>query len=83
MLETYIEQSGCITLLLTKSYFLSKNVLREVAAALEQKKPRVLVRDVSHRPHISSIRRSLPPADSPATRHTKVAGVRNCHVTVM
>ena len=42
-LETYIDQSGCILLFLSKGYLRSRNCIREVRATVEKAKPRVHV----------------------------------------
>ena len=42
-LETYVAQSACIALFLSKGYLLSKNCLREVRASLDGEKPLVRV----------------------------------------
>jgi len=41
--ETYVRQSACVLLFLSRGYLSSKNCLREVYAAVHFRKPRVLV----------------------------------------
>lgn len=42
-LETYIEQSACVLLFISRGYFQSKNCLIEICAALKHRKPLILV----------------------------------------
>jgi hypothetical protein len=44
-LERYVAASQCVLVMLTSGYFQSRNCLREVHAAIEQKKPMVLVHE--------------------------------------
>ena len=44
-LETYLDQSGCILMFISRGYFYSTNCMREAKAVTEGKKPLVLLRE--------------------------------------
>ena len=46
-LELYVESSSVVLIFLSRGYFLSKNCMREVAAAIEMNKPIVLVHELN------------------------------------
>ena len=66
-LENYVASSRCIALFLSKGYFLSRNCLREVNAAVSQAKPLVLVHEID--PHkggtLDELRADCPAALQP------------------
>ena len=46
LLEEYVEQSASLLVFLSKGYFLSRNCIRELTAAVERRKPLILVHEL-------------------------------------
>ena len=81
LLETYIEQSQCVLIFLSRGYFHSKNCMRELRKSLEAEKPLVLVHEPDESKGGASLE-ALKEECDPALRARLFFGARTSNADV-